>query len=282
MRDDEFKKALDTWAESEVESAPELHPTAEMVRLVQAKQKASRTLPGVSPWALVGAATAGLVLIATLLALILNSGIVPGYSPTPEGMLVAQRVGPVEVQTAIVKGGGKGRGEKGSTQVAAVFRQLELQYKEQDSPTVQAVDLLNPPEETTTLTADDNYRLILEPAEEIHAYVYQLTSSGDLVELFPNTAYGQVSNPLAARQPTVLPAEPNWFYLDDTPGEERLFVVASPKPLEGLDGLYDQYVQAADGASKREPLSALLDLFKDIAANDPKGAVETEFVFQHR
>jgi hypothetical protein len=37
MRDDEFQRALDTWAESEKESAPDLRPTEEMVRLVQAK-----------------------------------------------------------------------------------------------------------------------------------------------------------------------------------------------------------------------------------------------------
>jgi hypothetical protein len=245
-----------------------------MVRLVRAKQETRRALPVSSRWAVAGAAVAGLVLIVAAFALILRSGTIPGYLPTPEFTLIAQRVGPDVVQTTTVKGGGKGQGEKGPSRGLAAFRLLILELQRQDSPTVQAVDLLNPPGEPPILTPADNYRLVLEPVEERHVHVYQLTSFGSLVRIFPNPAYSKVPNPLPAGQLTMLPAEPNWLYLDGPPGQERLYVVASPRPLQALDDLYAQYSQGLDAAGRDEALSALLDLLERADA--------LEFAFQHR
>jgi hypothetical protein len=282
MRDDEFQKALDTWTESEIESAPDLRPTAEMVRLVRAKQGPRRARSISSRWAVAGAAAAGLLLIAALAAIILGSGLIPGYRPKPEEMLIAQRVGPVEVQTAIVKGNGKGEGGKGPVRGQAAFRQLVFEIRQQDSLIVQAVDLLSPPAETLVLTAADNYRLVLEPAEERHVYVYQLASSDSLVQLFPNPAYSAEPNPLPPGQLTVLPAEPNWLYLEGVGGENRLYVVACSRPLQDLDDLCAQYGQDPDAASRRAVLSDLLDMIQTVSETHPGCAASVEFVFQHR
>jgi hypothetical protein len=274
MRDDEFKKAMESWAESETESAPDLRPTPEMVRLVQAKQEPRRALPISSRWAVAGAAVAGLLLIAAAFVLILRSGATPGYLPTPEGTLIAQRVGPDVVQMTTVVRGGKGQGEKGPSRGQAAFQQLVFELQRQDSPVVQTVDLLNPPGESPTLTPADNYRLVLEPVEERHVHVYQLTSPGRLARLFPNPAYSEVLNPLPAGQLMMLPADPNWLFLDGPPGQERLYIVASPQPLQALDDLYAQYSQGPDAASRDETLSDLLDLLERADA--------VEFSFQHR
>ena len=51
MRDDEFQKAMETWSDAELEAAPDLSPTPEMRRLVQAKQARRRAFPLSSPWA---------------------------------------------------------------------------------------------------------------------------------------------------------------------------------------------------------------------------------------
>jgi hypothetical protein len=277
MRDDEFQKALDTWAESEKESAPDLRPTEEMVRLVRAKGEPRRGLPISSRWAVAGAAAAGLVLVAALLALLLRSGVIPGWPPTPEAPLIAMREGPGGLPTVVVQGGGKGPGRG-----QAAFRQLVLETQQQGSPTVQAVDLLNPPEEILVLTAADNYRLVLEPVGERHVYIYQLTSSGSLVQLVPNLAYSAVQNPLLPGPLTVLPAEPNWLYLDGSPGEERLYVVASSQPLPALDDLYAQYAQEPDAVRKGEVLSDLLDVLYILAETHPGNVAAVEFAFQHR
>lgn len=282
MRDDEFEKAMETWAESELESVPDLRPTAEMIRMVRAKQEPRRALPISSRWAVAGAAIAGLLLVAAGFVLILRSGVIPGYLPTPEVTLIAQRVGPDVVQTTVVKGGEKEKGEKGPGRGQAAFRQLVFELQQQDSPIVQAVDLLNPPGELPALTPADNYRLILEPVQERHVHVYQLTSSGSLVQIFPNPAYSPVPNPLGAGQLTTLPAEPNWLYLDGKPGEERMWVVASPQPLRELDDLYAQYIQSPDAASKDELLSELLNTLDTVAETHPERASAVEFVFLQR
>ena len=44
MRDSEFQKAIDGWSEAELDSAPDLRPTPEMVRLVQAREEPRRAL----------------------------------------------------------------------------------------------------------------------------------------------------------------------------------------------------------------------------------------------
>ncbi len=277
MRDDELQKALDTWAESEKESAPDLRPTEEMIRLVRAKGEPRRARLISSRWAVAGAAIAGLVLVVALFALLFRSGVIPGWPPTPEAALIAMREGPGELPTVIVQGGGKGPGRG-----QAAFRQLVLETQPQDSPTVQAVDLLNPPEEILVLTPADDYRLVLEPVEECHVYVYQMTSSGSLVQLFPNPAYSAVQNPLLPGQLTLLPAEPNWLYLDGSSGEERLYVAASPRPLPALDDLYAQYTQELDAVRKGEVLSDLLDVLYILAESHLGNVAAVEFSFQHR
>lgn len=275
MRDDEFQKAMDAWVESEIQSAPDLRPTAEMVRLVQAKQAPRRGMPIASRRVVAGAAIAGLVLIVALFALILRSSVIPGWPPAPQETLIAQRLGLDVVQTAIVKGGGKGPGEKGPVRGGAAFQRLVFEIQQPVSPIVQAVDLLNPPRETISLTPADNYRLVLEPVEARHVHVYQRTSSGSLVRLFPNPAYSPAPNPLLPGGATVLPAEPNWLYLDGVPGEERLYVVASAGPLQDLDDLHARYDQEPDAAARDEALSELLARLETTT-----GLVE--FAFQHR
>ena len=180
MRDDEFNKAMETWAEAEVESAPDLHPTPEMVRMVQAKQDSRPAFPVSSPWAVAGTATAALLLVVALLALLHRSGVLPGRVPTGHEALVAQRPGPDALEMTVVPSEGQGKGEKGRGRELDAFRKLVFQVRRHDSPLVQAIDLLAPPEEALVLERDDSYRLVLELAEARHTYIYQVTSSGGL------------------------------------------------------------------------------------------------------
>jgi hypothetical protein len=280
MRDDEFDKAMETWAEAEVESAPDLHPTPEMVRMVQAKQDSRRAFPVSSPWVMAGTATAGLILVVALLALLHRSGVLPGRVPRGHETLVAQRPGPDAIEMTVAPSGGKGKGEKGRERELDAFRQLVLQVRRHDSPVVQAIDLSAPPEEALVLGRDDSYRLVLELAEERHTYVYQSTSSGGLVQLLPSPAYGTVTNPVQPGKDITVPAEPNWLYLDGLRGEQHLYIVTSTLPLQELDDLYSRYNREGDAATRRENLSALQATLDLLVGTPSPHAGAVEFVFR--
>jgi len=193
MRDDDFEKVIDAWADHEIESAPEMRPTAEMHRLVRARQK-QISVAGFSPrWAAVGVVVAGLVVLAVLYAAFFQPS-----GPGQQVALVAQRQGFAAEKGVVIKKGSPS--EKGPRRGPTPFRNLLLQFQKQGSQVVEAIDLQNPPEEMLTLTSADNYRLLLELAKERHVYVFQLTSSGLLVQLFPNEAYSVVENPLQSGQ----------------------------------------------------------------------------------
>ena len=279
MRDSEFQKAIDGWSEAELDSAPDLRPTPEMVRLVQAREEPRRARTVSSRWAMAAVTAAGILLLAALFALILRSGLIPGYAPAPEATLIAQRVGPDAVQTAIVQGDGKGTGAKGPVRGRPAFRQLLFEVQRPDSAEVLAVDLLNPPEETVVLTPADNYRLALELLEERHVYAFQYTSSGSLVQLFPNPVYSAADNPLLPGEVTRIPAEPNWLYLDGSPGEERLYVLAAAQPLRELEKSYAKYVKETDEAVKGERLLDLFGRLRTMVELEPDLADIAVFVF---
>lgn len=280
MRDDEFQKTMETWADAEVDSAPDLRPTPEMVRLVQARGKPRRAFAVPSTWAIAAAAAAGLVLVVALFALILRSSLVPGMQPTVT--LIAQRKGAIVESTAIVRGGEPGPAEKGKGRGTPAFSQLRFEYRLHDAETPHALDLLNPPREAPSLTPAGDYRLVLEPTAERHVYVYQLTSSGHLVRLFPSDAYSEVRNPLQPGQAIGVPSSPNWLYLDGVPGKERLYIVAAAQSLADLEDLYAQYTQESDTVMRRENLLDLLDTLDAIMDAPANGASGLHFAFQHR
>ncbi len=281
MQDKDFDGVMDTWAEHETESAPEMRPTAGMYRLVRARQKRKPTFFVRSRWAALGAAVASLVVVSYVV--LFQSSIFQG---TPSGRDVAwvgQREGFVSARGVVIepvvppeKGPGKG---------AIFFGQLVFHFQERDSRSVQGVDLQAPRKEAVTLTPADNYRLFLEPAEDWYVYAFQSSPSGNLVRLFPNEAYSPVQNPLRQGQTYYLPSEPNGFYLDEDAaphtGEGRLYVVASARALQDLDDLYAQYVQADDGPDRRAILARLIETFDSVADVYPGDAAAWMLVLDH-
>ncbi len=249
MQDKDFDEIMDTWADHETESAPKMRPTADMYRLVRARQKRKPAFFVRSRWVMMGAAVASL---AAILYVVLFRGLSSGQDMA----WVGQREGfGSEQQVAMMPGPRAGKGP-------LLFGQLVFHFQRQDSRFIQGIDLQTPPSQIIPLTPADNYRLFLEPAEDWYVYVFQLPSSGDLANLFPNKASSPVQKPLRRGLLYYLPPEPDWFYLDTDAappgGKERLYVVASARPLQGLDELYAQYSQADDESDKQAILSSLI------------------------
>ena len=265
MQNKDFDEIMDTWADHETESAPKMRPTADMYRLVQARQKRTPAFFVRSRWAVMGAAVASLVAI-------LYVALFRGPQSGQDMAWVGQREGFGSGQEiAMMPGTRAGKGP-------ILFGQLVFHFQRQDSRFIQGVDLQTPPSQIIPLTPADNYRLFLEPAVDCYVYVFQLTASGDLAKLFPNKASSPVQNPLRRGQMYYLPPEPDWFYLntDAAPpgGQEHLYIVISAQHLEDLTKLYARHSQTDDESDKQAILASLiaqLDAIKNNRSDEANG-----------
>lgn len=280
MKDKDFEKIMDTWADHETESAPKMQPTADMYRMVHARGKRQKRKPAFlvfSRWVTAGAAVASLAVLAILYTVLFHSSIFLDMPPGREVAYVGLREGFSSERGVIVREPGKAH-SRGSV----LFRELMFHFQKPDSQFVEGVDLRMPPEESITLTSADNYRLLLGPVEDCYVYVFQLTSSDVLVKLFPNESYSSIQNPLRREQTYHLPSEPKWFYLGENRGEERLYVVASAQQIQDLEDLYFQYSQADDEANQQEILTSLLAKLDTIQDTGPEEVVGWALVFNRQ
>jgi hypothetical protein len=255
MNDRELEKTMDTWAAQEMASAPDMRPTAEMVRLVRAKRKRKDISPSRVRWAI--AALAVTALAALLYVAIFRPAFLFHRPVTGQLAHVGQRAGFGEEKSVVVRTPtpqGKGGSEKGS----AFFAQFMLELDRAEASQVVGIDLRAVQKETISLTSADNYRLLLDPAQMCYLYVFQYISSGVLVQLFPGETYSVVQNPLSPGQQVYLPSEPNWLYVSGDEGRDRLYVIASAQRQHDLETMHTQYLQADDMPSKQKALDSLL------------------------
>lgn len=257
MGDDGFEKTMEAWADHEIESAPDLHPTDEMYHLVRARTPGRRRSPVSWRPVLVAAAVAGLLVVAVLYAALIRQPLGPDLPPGQEIAYVSQREVAAGEKGITVKEPVEPKG-KGPKRGQASFERLWFQIQKQGFPIVASMDMQAPQAETPTLTTADNYRLLLESLADGYVYVFQLTPANLLVQLFPNEMYSPARNPLQGGTTHYLPSEPNWFYPGQDRGAARLYVVASAQPHQELQRLYARYSQADDATSRQEALSRLL------------------------
>jgi hypothetical protein len=281
MKDEDFEKIMDAWAAHEVEPSPrgkrakkgpELRPTEEMYRMIEAR-KTKELFPVHARLILVGT----VVICLALLMIILPS--VFFLSDRDHGPSIGLREISVPEEGVIVKHPPKHRG-KGPEKGPMFFHQLMFHYQKADSQSAYGVDIRFPQEEKLTLTADDNYRLLMELASECYVYIYQLDCLGELIKLFPNDVYSSVQNPLQQGQTYYIPSDPNWFHLGEKEGEEQIYVVASAQVISKLEELSAKYDETGNRSMRQEFLSRLLkELDGELSGED---ITIWRFAFSHR
>jgi hypothetical protein len=285
MQDRDLDKIMAKWADDETASAPKLRPTAEMYERVAAlgrKRVLGSLLSRRLVWVAAGAALAVFVLVY---ALVHSSFlIVPGMGQ--QRAHVSQRA-QVSQRAAFAPGKGPARGGpppkgKGPAGGPAHLKQLEFQVKGLGSSVVRSIDLLAQHLPRVVLTAEDSYRLVLEPAADRHVYVYQRSPSGTLVALYPNEAHSPARNPVHAGGTVYLPAEPNGFYLEKEEGVVRLYVVAAEEPVPELEALYDRYSRPGLRLGRQRNLDLLLERLDALASGQIAGASGWTFEFEVR
>jgi len=280
MREEQFERTMDAWAERETASAPAMRPTAEMYRMVQARVKPGFLSLLLARRAVLTTAAVSLALLAVLYVWVYDPFTL-FRPPHQEVTAVAMRAG-FPSQKGLVVRPTMAPARRGSEEPGIFFEQLWFQFQQPDSRFVVAMDVRGPQEESIVLTSADNYRLVLEPATDGYAYVFQLTSAGGLVQLLPNGGDQLTHDPLRRGQAYYLPAEPQWFYLGEGKGEESLYIIASLESLPELDSLYASYKQATSAREKQELLSSLLEALHAIEQIGHGETAAWLFEFRHR
>jgi hypothetical protein len=271
MNDDKLEKIMDKWASHEVESAPEMRPTEEMYKMIEARKR-KNPLSSYARRILVGIAA-----IAAVLLLIVLPTILYMQDKGKEPALGLKKLAEIEKRDIITKH--PHRRGKGPKKRAVFFHRLMLQYQK-NSQSVYEFDIRFPQEEKLSLTSDDFYRFSAQTNGDHHVHIYQLDPRGRLTKLFPNNAYSSAKNPLQKGQTYYIPSVPNWFYPGKDKGEERIYVVASAQIMLNLEELYEQYTAAEGKSEKQQILSRLLQTIEDVDKSE--NAVIWTFKFSHQ
>ncbi len=108
--------------------------------------------------------------------------------------------------------------------------------------------------DNNTLSSGDMFQLRMTVNEGCHLYVFFGSAGGQPEWLYPDTdvAYGRWHY---FGNTVVLPEPDKWFYLDNAPGEEVLYIIAAPKPLP--DGETLPSVVDKNGADAQQLRTAL-------------------------
>jgi len=135
-----------------------------------------------------------------------------------------------------------------------------------------------------TLKTGDQFKINFMANGDGYVYVINFDSQGKALIIFPHPEAG-TGNQVKAGQTYEIPSSPaNWYYLDDTKGQETLYIVASPFPIPNLDSLVSDLKQGKGGAQsslKTARLRGSLDaLTRGVgvstdgkSSNDPKQSV---------
>jgi len=89
----------------------------------------------------------------------------------------------------------------------------------------------------------DYYQVYFRPEQDCYIYIFQVDSYGMITRLFPNDDFSPWGNPVTAAKSYYLPYvedRPDWLFLDNNTGEERIYFLASKKPDNEINRLYNR------------------------------------------
>lgn len=108
------------------------------------------------------------------------------------------------------------------------------------------------------LSRNDPYYLVVHPVTKCFLYVFQHRSSGDLVRLFPNGKWVPTRNPVPGG-PIRIPDGVDWFYLDDVPGTEVIYLIACRWRQRHLEELTSRLDGEQDEMSRTPLIRQILE-----------------------
>ena len=130
------------------------------------------------------------------------------------------------------------------------------------------------------LTPQDPYYLSVHASDDCYLYLLQIDAEGHLQQLFPNSKYVPTRNPIPPG-PLRIPDGPDWFYLDDVSGSERIYLVAARWRHQELEELGELLGSEKDATRQEHLLDRLVSrlMLEDRATDDLPGLVFGTFQF---
>jgi hypothetical protein len=137
-------------------------------------------------------------------------------------------------------------------------------------------------ESEVTLMSDEPYHLLCDVSESCYLYIFQLTSSDVLASLFPNDNYSPLLNPVENSMIRI-PDGINWIYLDENPGTETIYLLASRWRHQHLESLIHQKGKAKNSPQKITSKKKILEYLEAqySASDELPGLVFSKYTFKH-
>jgi CHAT domain-containing protein len=104
--------------------------------------------------------------------------------------------------------------------------------------------------EGSVLRSYDNFQVHLETNRPAYVYILLYDSQERASQLFPDPKIDQRGFLEQGRR-VVVPARDLWFWLDEHPGTETIYVLTSEKPMSDIQGLLAKMEAVDDAAKKR-------------------------------
>lgn len=104
----------------------------------------------------------------------------------------------------------------------------------------------------TQLETGARLKFFVEPLSPVSVYLILQDSQDEMHLLYHDDSSSQ------AGEPSYVPPGAQWFELDDEPGRETFFLLASVEPLTELEGLLARY-ESAEAAAKKELCDEIVD-----------------------
>ena len=86
------------------------------------------------------------------------------------------------------------------------------------------------------LTQRDNYKVVFQSNIPCYIYIVQLDSTGKMDTIFPSR-YSRGGNPVDSTANYSVPADENWFYLNENKGIETIYFIASKERRNDIEEL---------------------------------------------
>jgi len=105
---------------------------------------------------------------------------------------------------------------------------------------------ISPMREGMTLTANDGYKVFFEPEQDCYVYIFQKDTKDQVDTLFISR------QPVKAQKAYWVPNINNWFFLDQSKGEETIYLLATLEPARDIENVLSKLTTGSMGKDEKQ------------------------------